>query len=141
MVTVEIGPGERVMVKLRDTDGEFTVKYGETRVTVHADLPDDKNREGIIYSEKFNHEDEDVTVCGAVVRPNPLNVKGITSCCILPLNHSEDCRDSEGNKRKHGARSSKKCRIKNPHSVYHVYCKRPFCHEGEHQSKTGETWK
>lgn len=61
--------GEQVIVKLADTDGEITVSYGgmkggSDRLIVHADMPDNQGREGIIYSEEFGvHIDPDEIDC------------------------------------------------------------------------------
>lgn len=46
---VELEPGDKLVVTLKDTDGEFTILYdhgGDNRLRVLADLPDDKGRGG-----------------------------------------------------------------------------------------------
>jgi len=58
MVIVEIGQGESVAIRLRDSDGEFIVAYGDDEVTVTADLPDADGNEGVIYRERFGADDE-----------------------------------------------------------------------------------
>jgi hypothetical protein len=74
MVRVSIGPGEKVKIRLRGTDGEFVISYGETALTITADLPDSQGREGVIYSEQFNP-------------PACLKDKQ----CILPRGHPGKC--------------------------------------------------
>ena len=57
---VELEPGEKVAVTLSGTDGVITVSYdgdGDSKLTVHADLPDTSGREGIIYEEDFGSVD------------------------------------------------------------------------------------
>jgi len=43
---IEIGQGEEIVITLEDTDGEFTIKWGEEALTIEADLPDDEGRGG-----------------------------------------------------------------------------------------------
>ena len=50
---VEIKQGETVLLTLAGTDGQFTISYSSTALTVRADLPDTQGREGIIYCEQF----------------------------------------------------------------------------------------
>ena len=50
---LELAPGEKIVVALTDTDGEFTIEYGDTDLTVHADLADATGRKGVIYHEPF----------------------------------------------------------------------------------------
>lgn len=49
------GPGQKILVRLNETDGEFTVFYDTKRgrLTVEADLPDTTGRTGVIYEELF----------------------------------------------------------------------------------------
>lgn len=56
MVTIEIGQNESVRIKLRETDGEFTVSYGKRVLRVTSDLPDTKGRKGVIYEEQFGKD-------------------------------------------------------------------------------------
>lgn len=57
---VVIAQGDKLVVQLEGTDGEFEIEYGSRALTVKADLPDTKGREGVIYSERFiRDEDED----------------------------------------------------------------------------------
>lgn len=62
---IELKPGEHVMIHFEDTDGEITVSFGDkdnasvslpAGIVVHADLPDERGREGIIYHEPFSDE-------------------------------------------------------------------------------------
>ena len=55
---IELAPGETLVVSLKDSDGTFTVKFGESAVTVEADMPDTKGREGVIYEEAFRSWEE-----------------------------------------------------------------------------------
>jgi hypothetical protein len=50
---VELKMGERVVVNLEGTDGEFVISYGRRVLQVTADLPDTSGRKGVIYAEKF----------------------------------------------------------------------------------------
>jgi len=52
---VVLKKGESVKIGLLDADGVITVKYGEKRLQVHADMPDSTGREKIIYEEIFVH--------------------------------------------------------------------------------------
>jgi len=50
---IELAPGETLVVSLKESDGEFTIKFGEDAVTVEADMPDTQGRTGVIYEEVF----------------------------------------------------------------------------------------
>lgn len=50
---IELNPGETVIITLAGTDGEFQVTFGEDAVTVEADMPDDDERQGVIYRETW----------------------------------------------------------------------------------------
>ena len=56
MVNVVLEPGEKVKITLRDADGEFTVSYGPSELTVESDLPDTEGRVGVIYNEQFGRK-------------------------------------------------------------------------------------
>jgi hypothetical protein len=54
MVTVVLRPGESVRVEMHETDGGFTVAYGEAELTVDSDLPGSHlGGSGVIYREVF----------------------------------------------------------------------------------------
>ena len=53
MVIIKLSPGETIIVGFVESDGEITVAFRETEITVYANLPDASNREGIIYREVF----------------------------------------------------------------------------------------
>jgi hypothetical protein len=53
MVEIRLNQGERVVVKLYGTDGEFKITFGKSLLTVKADLPDNKGRKGVIYQERY----------------------------------------------------------------------------------------
>ena len=55
---IELKPGDDLDVTLAHSDGGFTVEYGETTVRVMANLPDDQEREGVIYEHVFIEDDE-----------------------------------------------------------------------------------
>lgn len=48
--------GESVSVRFEDTDGEIAVTYDERSVRVETNLPDDQDRMGVIYEEKWRGE-------------------------------------------------------------------------------------
>jgi hypothetical protein len=50
---VVLKPGETLHVQFYESDGEITVDFSETAITVNADLPDTSGREGEIYREEF----------------------------------------------------------------------------------------
>jgi len=56
---VTIAKGESLIVNLEGTDGEFIITYGQSVLSVTADLPDTDGREGVIYSERFGADDDD----------------------------------------------------------------------------------
>lgn len=58
-MVVLIHPGQTVVVRVADSDGEFAIHYGKDRLTVGADMPDATGREGIIYEEKFGPSETD----------------------------------------------------------------------------------
>jgi hypothetical protein len=86
MVRIEIGPGEIIEIGLRDTDGVFTVTYGDQEVTVHADLPDSTGRAGIIYSENSRVDKE---IPGAEIDFVPM--KRCPFCRTYGHDHRSDC--------------------------------------------------
>lgn len=50
---VVLSPDDHLIVEFADTDGTFSIFYDSDDITVFADLPDSKNRSGIIYQERF----------------------------------------------------------------------------------------
>jgi hypothetical protein len=73
MPTIELAPGEALVVTFAETDGEVTVAYALEEpmrcvigcrpevakelphgIVVHVDLPDTQGRGGIIYHEPFS---------------------------------------------------------------------------------------
>jgi hypothetical protein len=52
-VIVTLSPGEKLVVVLEGTDGQFVIDYGDDALTVTADLPDSDGRADVIYSERF----------------------------------------------------------------------------------------
>lgn len=63
---IELKPGEKIEVTFFETDGLISVEYGDENrekkeapfIKVYSDLPDNTNREGVIYFEQCNHADE-----------------------------------------------------------------------------------
>ena len=43
---ITLAPGEQITVTFAGSDGEITVAFNPTSITVHADLPDTNQREG-----------------------------------------------------------------------------------------------
>lgn len=64
--------GDRLEVCLEGTDGEFVIEYGDSTLTVTADLPDSDGREGVIYSERFGDADNGSEVEDAHKDTRPL---------------------------------------------------------------------
>lgn len=105
-MNLELGPGEEVLVTFRDTDGGIAVQFREDALIVSADMPDDKERVGVIYEERFDSEEEEEPepkkkeVCGKWVKPCPPGTKGLPTRCVLRPGHSGSCVDRDGNRRK-----------------------------------------
>ena len=55
---LEIAPGEKITIKIADSDGEFIIHYDDVneKLSVHADMPDSKDREGEIYCEDWSNQ-------------------------------------------------------------------------------------
>ena len=72
---ITLSPGQGVIIKFHESDGEITTEYTEKAVKVTADLADSNGRGGegneVIYEEHFSDEEDDITadrscsVCGA----------------------------------------------------------------------------
>ena len=58
---IQLEPGDRLVVRLQGTDGEFQIDYNYQNMgtlVVESDLPDDEGRQGVIYKETFNAQCE-----------------------------------------------------------------------------------
>lgn len=82
MAKITLKQGDRLEVCLDGTDGEFVIEYGDSALTVTADLPDSDGREGVIYSERFGDTDDDSEEVEALSDLRPL----------LSRSQSQDCR-------------------------------------------------
>jgi hypothetical protein len=107
MVEIHLGPGESVKVVLRETDGEFVFGFGSeepNRLFIHADLPDDSGRSGVIYEETWdNSEDREAwekgekprrteeprKACGSV-KPGTGRGRSNRVICLSPAGHEGD---------------------------------------------------
>lgn len=55
---IELSPGDTITVSFKDSDGEFTVTFGETSITVESELPGNRvGGSGLIYEESFGAEE------------------------------------------------------------------------------------
>lgn len=50
---IQLSPGDRLLVNLEGSDGEFVIVWGKTSLTVEAELPDQAGRVGVIYEETW----------------------------------------------------------------------------------------
>ena len=60
---VELSPGDELVVRFQDTDGEFRVHFDSKTypnavvIEETTSLPDDRGRKGILYRETFKRGD------------------------------------------------------------------------------------
>lgn len=54
---VLIAQGETLEISPADSDGTFTISYGDGHLKVEVDMPDTAGREGVIYDEHYLHAD------------------------------------------------------------------------------------
>lgn len=51
---IELSPGEQIVVGFKDSDGEFTITFDDTKITVESELPGNRfGGSGVIYEESF----------------------------------------------------------------------------------------
>lgn len=57
---IELKQGETLEVGPADSDGTFTISYGDGHLKVEVDLADTTGREGIIYDERYGLTEEEI---------------------------------------------------------------------------------
>ena len=81
---VELKPGKSVDVVFAESDGEITVAFTETEISVSTDWPDATGRVGKIYSEVFGPSE---LVDGLKV---PVDEEGRLIAARVDINYSGD---------------------------------------------------